>query len=227
MGLFDSIFGGSESKQSSQSGFALLPKELQNAFKQYGSQLGGLFSGNQSGAFTPLQQTEDETAAFNQIRQGLAPTQQSFSNDISMFMNPYDDYVVNDINRQAQGQNSLVNQAATQAGQQGSNRSFLATSDVEQNRLNNIGQFRQNQYNTAVNNVLGPLAQLRQQDISNLLGIGGFQRDLNTQTQQAPFNALQMYGNLLGAIPQSGGSTSTGKSSSTNGILGGIGSLFG
>ncbi len=46
--------------------------------------------------------------------------------------------------------NSLVNQAATRAGQQGSNRSFLGTSDVEQNRLNNIGQFRQSQYNNAV-----------------------------------------------------------------------------
>lgn len=242
MGLFSGIgkisgmLGGAEtasSKGSSQSGFALLPPELQKAFTQYGKQVTGLF-GNQGQAnqmFTPMPQTADETAAFGMARQGLAPTEESLRNDISMFMNPYDDFVTNEINRQATGQNSLVNQAATMAGQQGSNRSFLGTSDVEQNRLNNIGLFRQQQYQSAIDNVLGPLAGLRQQDISNLLGIGQFQRGLDTATRQAPYSALSAYGGLLGAIPQSGGSvqsqsmTQQGQSSGLGGILGTIGSV--
>jgi len=226
LGFFDKLFGGSEQKQSSQSGFGLLPPQLQQAYTQYGSQLSNLFSDDNSAAFTPMPITQDEQNAFGQIRQGIAPTQQSLVSDLNMFLNPYDDYVIGGINREAQGQNSLINQYATQAGQMGSNRSFLGTSDVEQNRLNNIGQFRQNAYNTALNNVLGPLANLRQQDISNLLGIGGFERSLDTATNQAPFNALQMYGTLLGAIPQSGGSTSSGIASSSKGILGSLVDLF-
>lgn len=224
MGFFDSItkslFGGSDSKskQSSQSGFALLPPELQNAFTQYGSQLTSKFG---NGGYSVLPQTEDETNALNMVRQGMAPTAESIQSDVSMLMNPFDEFVINDINREATGQNSLVNQAATQAGQQGSNRSFLASSDVEQNRLNNIGQFRQGQYNSAIDSILGPLAQLRQQDVGNLLGAGTFQRGLQQQQQLGP---LQAYGTLLGAIPQSGGSTASGSSSSSsqNGIFGSI-----
>lgn len=234
MGFFSSIgkvsgmLGGAESASSSgssQSGFALLPPELQKAFTQYGSQVSNLFANPNTSAqmFTPMQQTADETAAFDQARAGLG-TEQTFNKNISMLMNPFDEFVINDINREATGNNSLVNQAATQAGQQGSNRSFLGTSDVERTRLNDIGQFRQNQYNTAVNQALGPLAGLQQQDITNLLGIGGFQRGLDLQTKQAPFAALQGYGGLLGALPQSGGSTST-QQSESQGESGGLGGL--
>jgi hypothetical protein len=229
MGFFSGLAGGllgggeqSSSKGTFQSGFASLPPEIQKAFTQYGTQVSNMFASPQGDMFTPMGQTGDETNAFNRIRQGVAPTEDSLRSDISMFMNPFDDFVVNDINRQSQGQNSLVNQFATRAGQQGSNRSFLGSSDVEQNRLNNIGQFRQGQYNTAVNNALGPLANLRQQDIQGLLGIGNFQRGLDTQTRQAPYNALQSYGGLLGALPNTTTLNPTGSQSSSGGSLGGL-----
>lgn len=93
-------------------------------------------------AFTPLAQTSEEDKAQALINQGIAPTPESLQADLSMLMNPFDEYVINDMNRQATGANSLVNQNASRAGQQGSNRSFLGTSDVEQQRLNSIGQFR-------------------------------------------------------------------------------------
>lgn len=235
MGFFSSIgkvsgmLGGAESSSSSgssQSGFALLPPELQKAFTQYGTQVSNLFANPTTSAdmFRPLAQTADETAAFGQARAGLG-TEETFNKNISMLMNPFDEFVINDINRQATGNNSLVNQAATIAGQQGSNRSFLGTSDVERTRLNDIGQFRQNQYNTAVNQALGPLANLQQQDIANLLGIGEFQRGLDLQTKQAPYSALSAYGGLLGALPQSGGSTST-QQSESQGESGGLGGLL-
>jgi hypothetical protein len=193
-----------------------------------------------SAMFTPMAQTADETQAFGMARQGLAPTEESLRKDIALQMNPFDDFVINDINREATGANSLVNQYATQAGQQGSNRSFLGTSDVEQNRLNNIGQFRQGQYNTAVQNALGPMANLKQTDIENLLGIGAFQRGLDTATRQAPYTALSAAGGLLGGMPtqfgtqsQAGTATSGSKTGSIldmvsqgAGIIGSLGGLF-
>lgn len=205
-GLMKGLTGGSDSEQVSTSGFSLLPQQLQQAFNQYGTKLTDFFQ-NQGTA----QPNADQNAAFTKARQGVAATPQSLQSDLAMLMNPYDESVVNQINRQAQGDNSLVNQYATQAGQQGSNRSFLGSSDVEQNRLNNIGQFRQSQYNNAINQILGPLANARQGDIGNLLNIGQTQ-------QQLPYQNLQMFGQLLGAIPQSGGSAGNSNSSSVGGL---------
>lgn len=150
-----------------------------------------------SSAFTPLAETADETRGFDMMRKGFTPTVESLSADLSMLMNPFDQYVVNDINKQAQGDYSLMRQYAGSAGQFGSNRDMLAASDVEQNRLNDIGKFRQSQYNTALDQTLNTLTGLRQQDANNLLGIGSFQRNLDYQTKQAPFNA---YGAATGAM---------------------------
>lgn len=239
MGIFSSVgkisgmLGGAESSGSSGSssgaaGFALLPPEIQKAFTDYAGQTTGLFAnGGANSMFTPMAQTQDETNAFTAMRQGFAPTTTSLGRDLQMLMNPYDENVIQGMNREAMGQNSLVNQAATQAGQQGSNRSFLGTSDVEQNRLNNIGMFKQSQYNNAIDQILGPLSGLRQQDAQNLMGIGTFQRGLDTATRQAPYSALQAYGGLLGALPQSGGSTQqSSQSSESQGQSGGLGGLL-
>lgn len=237
MGLFDSlskfIGGGSDSSSSggSSSGFALLPPELQTAFKNYANQLTSQFSNpaDATAAFTPLPQTSFETSGLNSIQQGVAPTAQSLQSDIAMQMNPYDDFVINDVNRQADGQYSILKQAANEAGQMGSNRQLLGANDIEQTRLNTIGGLRQSEYNTALSNALGPLANLRQQDISNDFTAGDFLRGLDTQTKQAPYAGLQTFGQLLGALPQSGGSTSSQESSSSsqNGMgkaLSGLGS---
>jgi hypothetical protein len=220
-GITQALTGGSNSSSSSQSGFALLPPSLQQAYTQYGTQLNNLTSNPATGAnaFTPMPLTSGETTALNNLNQGFTPTSQSLQSDLSMLQNPYNDSVINLMNNQAAGQNSLVNQAATQAGQQGSNRSFLGTSDVEQNRLNNIGAFQQDQYNTALNQVLNNLVPQRQQDAANALTAGTYQRGLDTQTQQAPYQSMLNYAQLLGVIPTSGGSTGTSSGSSSNGGL--------
>lgn len=216
------FFGGSKTKIPA-SGYYSQPKAYQDLYTNVLGQAKGLTANANVDAFTPLGVTADEQAAFDMLRQGFAPTAESLASDISMFTNPYDEYVINGINREATGQNSLVNQAATQAGQQGSNRSFLATSDVEQNRLNNIGQFRQNNYNTAVQNVLGPLANLRQGDANNLLGIGGFERGLDAQTKQAPYAAMTANLGVLNGIPTQFGNFGTpAQTVKTGGGLGGI-----
>jgi len=53
--------------------------------------------------FTPMAQTADETAAFNALRQGFTPTADSLKSDVSTPLNPYDSFVIDEINRQAGG----------------------------------------------------------------------------------------------------------------------------
>lgn len=222
MGFFSSITGGQKTNVPA-SGFYSQPAAYQSLYNNVLGQAGQVAGQLNTDAFTPLAQTQDETNAFNAMRQGFAPNQQSLQNDISMFTNPFDSYVIDGINRESQGQNSLVNQAATQAGQQGSNRSFLGSSDVEQNRLNNIGQFRQSNYNNAVNNVLGPLAGLRQQDATNQLGIGQFERGLDSATKQAPYAAVNANLGILNQVPTQFGNFGTqAQTIKTGGGLGGL-----
>lgn len=219
------LFGGAQSSQSvPASGFYSMPKGFQTAYKQYTNQLGQQFKdpAASAAAFTPMPLTEGEQSGIDAMYGGFTPTAETLGQDISMLMNPYDEYVINGINREATGQNSLVNQAATMAGQQGSNRSFLGTSDVEQNRLNSIGMFRQGQYNTTIDNILSKLVPQRQQDAYNSLAAGSYQRDLDTKTKMAPYSALGAYGSLLGQAPTNFGNNYAGGTVSTGSSAGGI-----
>lgn len=206
MGFFSGILGNTPSQSTPATGFYSQSPQYQSLYNNTTNAANStLFNKGQlnTAMFAPVAQNQFETNAQNEINQGVAPTAQSLQSDISMLTNPFDSSVIDGINKQATGQNSLVNQAATQAGQQGSNRSFLGTSDVEQNRLNSIGQFQQSQYNNAVNQALGPLANLRQQDISNNANEGAQQRAIATQAQQAPLTALQAAQAALKGTPTS------------------------
>lgn len=205
------------------SGFYALPTAYKQSYGDILGKINTLTGQNNSSAFTPMAQTSDETTAFNRIRQGLTPTTESLQADISMLTNPFDSYVIDEMNRQAAGKNSLVNQNASRAGQIGSNRSFLGTSDIEQNRLNNIGQFKQSQYNNAIQTALGQLAGLKQQDISNLMGVGSFQRGLDSATKQAPYAEASADQGLLNGVQTSFGNFgSPAQTIKSGGGLGGI-----
>lgn len=95
--------------------------------------------------------------------------------------------------------------------------------------MNQIGSFKQNQYNQALGQVFNNLVPQRQQDAQNLLGAGSFIRGLDTQTRQAPINALQTGTGMIAPFLSGGTSSQTG-ASNTLGNLGtlayGIGSLF-
>lgn len=225
MGFFDGIIGSKKTKVPA-SGFNALPAGYQ---RLHGNLTGALedvlLPGNQlqSDMFRPQDFSQAEQGAFGAINQGFTPTADSLQSDISMLMNPFDDSVIQGINRESQGQNSLINQAATQAGQQGSNRSFLGSSDVEQNRLNNIGQFRQNQYNTTIDQILNSLVPGRRQDAVGQLSAGQMQRDLDLQQKQAPLNAVNSGLGALGQIPTEFGNFGTPEQTiKTGGGLGGI-----
>lgn len=231
MGFFSSVSkligGGSESESSStnRSGFALLPSEIQDVYKNYASGLQDLFAdGAADNLFVPLGQTEYEDRALASTLAGVTPTAETLASDIAMQMNPFDDAVINTINREAAGDYSILKQAANEAGQFGSNRQLLGANDIEERRLDQIGRFKQDQYNRALDNSLNQLTQSRAGDIGLQFGAGEFLRGLDAQTRQAPISAYSTYGNLLGVLPTSGGSE--GSSSSSSDSQNGIGSTI-
>lgn len=207
--------GGSEgsSNQSSSQGFRDLPPEIQNAFKELATTAQGMIGTNNS-AYTPLAQTAGETSAINSINTGFAPTATSINSDIAMQQNPYDKYVIDEINRQSQGANSILQANTSAAGQFGSNRQFLGANDIDLSRLNQIGGFKQDQYNTNLNNALTVLPQARANDAQAQLGAGGFQRNLRAQTQQAPVSSLKDISAILGVLPTNSGQSSGSSSQS-------------
>lgn len=165
--------------------------------------------------FTPMAQTAEETAAFDAIRRGFTPTEESLRSDIAMQMNPFNDSVINEINRQGSGAYSMLKQGLNEAGQSGSNRTLLGANDIDLSRMNTIGGFLQGQYNTSLNNAMNVLPGQRTADAQNMLSIGDFLRKLDTQTKQAPITALQTGTNLMAPF-MSGGKNS---SESSNGLL--------
>ncbi len=209
MGFFSSILGGSKTSSSS-GGFNQLPAEISGAYKDFGQQIQDLLgSGNLTNMYKPLAQTAGETKAYGNIDQGFAPTAQTLKSDISMQQNPYDQYVIDEINRQSGGEYSILKQAQNAAGQSGSNRGMLGANDIDLSRLNQIGSFKQQGYNTALQNALTTLPGARQQDAQNQLGAGANQRDLAGQESQAPLIALQQLASALGILPTAEGSTSS------------------
>lgn len=222
---------GGGSKSTSKSGYSALSKELKAAFDPLGVAVGQYTNPANAGViemFTPMGQTAEETSALNMFRQGFTPTEQSLASDIQMQMNPYNQFVIDEINRQSSGQYSLLNQTMTDAGQLGSNRAMLGANDIDLSRTNQIGSFLQGQYNTALNNAMTTLPGLRQQDATNLMGAGSFLRGLDTQTRQAPITALQTGTQMISPFV-SGGTSTTKESGGLGGLLdlaGNIGAAY-
>lgn len=223
-----SILGGSkQSGGSSSGGFNELPQEIKDFFTKLASQATGYIGSAGDKAFTPIPQTTGETNAINAINAGFTPNQDTLKSDIAMQMNPFDDSVINEINRQAGGNYSILKQQLNSAGQVGSNRGMLGANDIDLSRLNQIGTFKQGQFNTAMNNALNTLPALRMQDASNQLGAGGFQRNLALQTNTAPFANMQALAQILGIMPKTEGTTTSRTSgSSSNGIGSFMSALF-
>jgi hypothetical protein len=151
--------------------------------------------------------------------------------NISQFFNPYQQYVTDEINRQAQmGQNKLAAQAVA-SGAFGGGREGVQRAEQDLRRLEAIGRAQAQGFNTALGAAqrqqqlglaagqqLGALGQQQQemarQDINQLLGAGGLQRQLAqqaldaqraTQLQQAyePFQRAEFLKNIYAAGPTS------------------------
>jgi hypothetical protein len=224
MGFLKSITGilggGTESSGSSSSGgFNALSPQIQGAYNDLASALQKQIPAATAN-FTPMPQTADETNAFNAIRRGFTPTAQSLQSDVGLLTNPFNDQVIGDVNRAANSDFSILKQNLGQVGQFGSNRQMLGANDIEQTRLGTIGKLRQDQYNKTLDQIFNSLIPQRAQDAAGLLGIGQFQRGLDTQTRTAGVTALQEVAKALGILPtQEGSSQSNQSSSSSKGLL--------
>lgn len=222
MGFFSSLnqqlFGGSNSSSGSQgtSGFALLPPEIQKSYTGYSDMLNKLMAdtaGNKA-AFTPTQFSDAEKNAISNVNKGFAPTADSINSDIAMQQNPYDKYVIDEINRQSGGDFSILKQAMSQAGQSGSNRGLLGANDIDLSRTNQIGKFKQEGYANALQNALSTLPGMRAGDAQNQLAVGENVRNLTDKTNQSEYANLGAFAQLLGILPTNGGSQQTSSSQS-------------
>jgi hypothetical protein len=221
--------GGKSGSSSTVGGFSTLPTEIQNAYTTFADQIKNqLTNGNLSQAYRPMDLNAGEQSALQKTYQGFAPTAETLQSDIAMQQNPFDQYVIDAINRESQGANSILGQNLTRAGQMGSNRQMLGANDIDLTRLQQIGQFKQGNYQQALQNALNVLPASRRQDAGSALGAGTYERQLGLQQQTAPVTALQQIGQALGILPTaSGSSTTTEKSGgSTLQTIGGIGSIL-
>jgi hypothetical protein len=151
--------------------------------------------------------------------------------NINQFFNPYQSFVIDEINRQAaQAQNRLAAQAIS-SGAFGGGREGVAQAELERARLGQVGQAQARGFDTALGaaqqqqrtlgdigaqlaNVGAQQQQMAQSDINQLLGAGGLQRQLaqqaldasrQSQLQQAfePFQRAEFLSNIYAAGPKS------------------------
>lgn len=218
------LFGGSSGSQSSSStqGYSALPAALKAAFDPIGEAVGQYTNPNNPGvtaAFTPTPLSDAENNAITNINAGFSPTADSIKSDMALQMNPYNDSVISEINRQGDGQFSVMKQALANSGQSGSNREILGANDVDLSRQNLIGSFLGNQFNTSMNNALTTLPQGRASDATNQLNVGDMIRKLAMQTAQAPVTALQAGTGMIAPFTAGGTQVSSGSQSSQGGII--------
>ena len=194
-------------------------------------QIAGLGSLEQQG-INAAQTTGVGTGAVGQgistIQGAAAPVG---AQQISQYLNPYQQYVTNEIGRQGQMmQNQLGSQAVT-AGAFGGGREGVQQAELQGRILSNMGQAQAQGFNTALSAAqnqqrvglaagqqLGQMGALQQQmaqgDIQQLMAAGGVQRQLaqqvldaqrqsTLQQQYEPYQRAEFLSNLYAAGPKS------------------------
>lgn len=191
MGFFSGLFG-SKKTTTPGTGFYALPKEMQNALNAITTQGAAQLTGD-AGAqmFTPLGQTEQESQAYNLMQ--LPTNQTAMQGLVSQYLNPFQDYITQGINKQAEGKYSLYKDALSSAGQMRSNREFINAAAADNARLNAIGSSMAGNYNNAQQTALNQ----NQTNIQNLLAQAENQRALDLQTKQAPISGLNALAGML------------------------------
>jgi len=223
------LFGGG-SKSTSKSGYSALSKNVKSQFDPFAKAINQYTMPGNEGvieAFTPMGLSGSENAAINAINQGFTPNQASLTSDINMQMNPYNQFVIDEINRQGGGEYSMLKQAMTEAGQSGSNRQLLGANDIDLSRMNQIGGFLGNQFNTSMNNAMNRLPALRAADATAQLGAGDMQRQLQMQQQLAPVSAIQAGTGSMSPFVQGGTATTKSGGSPLGSLLGSALTVFG
>ena len=163
-------------------------------------------------------------------QQGIASLQQAAAGpNISQFYNPYQSYVIDEINRQAQQQQNQLAGQAVQAGAFGGGREGVQRAELQRATQQNIGQAQQQGFGqalqaaqnqqqvglTAGQALLGAGAQeqaMQQGDIQSLLQAGGIQQQLGQQALEAqrqtglqqayePYQRVEFLKNIMTNLP--------------------------
>ena len=165
------------------------------------------------------------TAGIGQILSSLAGP------NINQFLNPYQSYVVDEINRQSQMAQNQLSAQAIQSGAFGGGRQGVAQGELERARLGRVGESMAAGFGQAANlasqqqqigiqgaQQLGAFGQMQQgmaqQDINQLMAAGGLQRQLGQQALEAtrqtelqrayePYQRAEFVKNIYAAGPTS------------------------
>jgi len=165
------------------------------------------------------------------VTSGLGQLLAAQTPNISQFYNPYQSYVIDEINRQAAQARNQLSAQAIGAGAFGGGREGVAIGELERARLGQVGLAQQQGFGTALQaaqqqqRTLGDIGTqmaqigqqqqtMSQQDINQLLQAGGLQRQLaqaaldaqrQTQLQQAyePYQRAEFLSNIYAAGPKS------------------------
>jgi hypothetical protein len=168
------------------------------------------------------------TAGIGQLLGAATPIGQQ---QIQQYFNPFQDFVTDEIIRQAQIAQNRLGQQAIRAGAFGGGREGVAQAELQARALEEIGKSRARGFDTALaaaqdqqrvglsagQQLLGAGQQqqaMAAQDINQLLGAGGLQRQLaqqaldaqrQTQLQQSfePFQRAEFLSNIYAAGPKS------------------------
>ena len=174
---------------------------------------------------------------------------------ISQFFNPYQQYVTQEINRQAQlGQQNLAAQAIG-AGAFGGGRQGVAQGELERARLSQIGLAQQAGFNQALQaaaqqqglglqagQLLGALGgqqqAMRVQDLNTLMGIGGVQRQIGQagleaarqsqlQAQYEPYQRIEFLKGIMTNLPTTQSTITASTAPGTNPLAQALGTGLG
>ncbi len=217
--IIGGLFGGSSSKSSStQSGFGGLPASIQNAFTNLATQgtntLAPTGGSPNASLFTLPSLNPSSQNALSQVQnQDFAITPQSIQTGINEQTNPYDSSVINQIERAQNGNLSQLNQYLTNAGQFGSNRGMLGASDISQTAADQIGAFKNAEFQQALQNALTTIPQTNAQSAQGSIQAGQFQQGQQLQNQQAPVSALAALSSIMGVLPTTSNQASSSSSS--------------
>ena len=151
--------------------------------------------------------------------------------NINQFLNPYQSYVVDEINRQSQMAQNQLGAQAVQYGAFGGGRQGIAQGEIERARLGKVGESMAAGFAQAANlasqqqqigiqgaQQLGAFGQMQQgmaqQDINQSMAAGGLQRQLGQQALEAtrqtelqrayePYQRAEFVKNIYAAGPTS------------------------
>jgi len=214
--LVKGLFGGSSQKssnasqQSSVGGFSALPSDIQENYRELIKPISGIVD-NFNDFFRPQDLGNEET----QARGLLNPD--NIEASLQKYLNPFQNFITDNINKQFEAPQSMLTARASEAGAFGGSRFRSGQADLEKARLDAIGGANAQQYNNAFEQLQG--------GISNLLGFGALERELDMGQRQALPASIRFGGDilskLLNANQSSGTSSGSSKGSSYTGAFAG------